>query len=58
MGQEFKTFMCISCGFEFSEEDGCPEAGLPPATRWADVPDDWFCPDCGNAKSDFEMLEE
>jgi rubredoxin len=26
-------------------------------TRWDDIPEDWSCPDCGAAKSDFEMVE-
>jgi len=26
-------------------------------TAWADVPADWECPDCGVAKSDFEMVQ-
>ena len=25
--------------------------------EWADIPADWECPDCGVAKSDFEMVE-
>ena len=28
-----------------------------PAPRWDDIPEDWSCPDCGAAKSDFEMME-
>ncbi|WP_426443279.1 rubredoxin [Bradyrhizobium genosp. P] len=30
---------------------------LPPGTRWTDIPDDWVCPSCGAAKSDFDMVE-
>ena len=30
---------------------------VAPGTRWDDIPDDWSCPDCGAAKSDFEMVE-
>ena len=26
-------------------------------TAWADVPADWACPDCGVAKSEFEMVQ-
>jgi len=26
-------------------------------TKWNDIPDDWLCPDCGVAKSDFVMVE-
>ena len=34
-----------------------PDEGIPPGTRWADIPDTWVCPDCGMAKSQFDMVE-
>lgn len=54
---EFKKFQCIVCGFVYSEQDGLPDDGIAPGTRWDDIPDDWACPDCGVAKADFEMVE-
>jgi rubrerythrin len=30
---------------------------LAAGTLWADVPASWACPDCGVAKSDFEVVE-
>jgi rubredoxin len=27
------------------------------ATRFEDIPDDWICPECGAAKSDYELIE-
>jgi len=53
----FKSFICIVCGFVYSEETGRPEEGIAPGTKWADVPEDWACPDCGVAKADFEVVE-
>lgn len=53
----FKSFICIVCGFVYNEEAGRPEEGIAPGTPWADVPDDWACPDCGVAKADFEAVE-
>ncbi len=50
------TFVCVLCGFVYDELAGRPEDGIAPGTAWAAVPDDWECPDCGVAKSDFEML--
>ena len=52
-----KRFMCLGCGFLYDEKLGLPEHGLAPGTRWADLPDDWVCPDCGTPKSQFEMIE-
>jgi rubredoxin len=50
------TYLCIICGFVYSETDGRPEDGIAPGTLWADVPADWACPECGVGKSDFEMV--
>ena len=52
-----KTWTCIVCGFVYDEAAGLPTEGIAPGTRWADVPEDWSCPECGVAKSDFEMVE-
>ena len=53
----YKTYMCIICGWVYEEEKGCPEEGLAPGTRWEDIPDTWVCPDCGSSKEDFELVE-
>ena len=50
-------FRCMQRGFEYDEALGWLENGILPGTRWDDIPDDWSCPDCGAAKSDFEMSE-
>ncbi|MCF8470420.1 MAG: rubredoxin [Parvibaculum sp.] len=57
MAEAFKKWECPTCGFVYDEAEGYPDDGLAPGTRWADVPDDWVCPDCGTLKSDFEMVE-
>lgn len=54
---EYKRYICIICGFIYDEEEGWPEDGIEPGTKWEDVPEDWFCPDCGAGKEDFEMIE-
>ena len=50
-----KMYICIICGWIYDEEEGWPEDGIKPGTRWEDVPEDWVCPDCGAGKDDFEM---
>ena len=50
-----KMYICIICGWIYDEEEGWPEDGIKPGTKWEDVPDDWECPDCGAGKDDFEM---
>ena len=53
----FKVWQCILCGFVYDEAAGLPSQGIPPGTRWTDVPEDWVCPDCSARKADFEMVE-
>ncbi len=50
-------WMCLTCGYVYDEAVGDPDGGLPPGTRWADVPLSWRCPDCGAGKEDFDMAE-
>lgn len=52
-----RHWMCVVCGFIYSESAGLPEEGIAPGTAWEDVPETWLCPDCGVTKSDFEMVE-
>ena len=54
---EYKTYMCLICGWLYNEAEGCPEDGIPPGTRWEDVPADWLCPECKARKDNFEMVE-
>jgi rubredoxin len=51
-----KRYMCMGCGFLYDEKLGLPEHGVSPGTRWAEIPEDWVCPDCGTPKSGFEMV--
>jgi rubredoxin len=53
---EFKTWMCLICGWIYDEKAGLPDEGIAPGTRWEDVPMNWTCPECGARKEDFEMM--
>ncbi len=52
-----RAYMCVICGYVYDEAKGVPDQGIAPGTKWADVPENWTCPDCGAPKSDFEMVE-
>ncbi len=54
---ELKSYQCVLCAFIYDEAAGMPDHGIAPGTRWADVPEDFGCPDCDAKKADFEMLE-
>lgn len=51
-------WMCGPCGFVYDEALGMPDEGIAPGTPFADVPDDWGCPDCGVSKDDFFPLPD
>ncbi|WGL17588.1 FAD-dependent oxidoreductase [Microbulbifer bruguierae] len=53
---EFRVWECQICGWLYDEAKGSPDDGIPPGTRWEDIPDDWNCPECGASKGEFEML--
>jgi rubredoxin len=52
-----KSYMCVVCGFVYEEEQGLPDEGITPGTRWEDVPESFKCPECGASKDEFEMIE-
>ena len=57
IGDLLRKWQCFFCGFIYDQAVGMPEDGITPGTAWGNIPDDFICPDCGAAKSDFLMLE-
>ena len=57
MSNAFNAYVCIVCGFIYDKAAGRPEDNIAAGTRWADMPADWTCPNCGVAKADFEKVE-
>ena len=47
-------YVCTICGYVYDPEQGDPDNGVAPGTKFEDVPDDWQCPVCGASKSDVE----
>ena len=33
-------YVCEVCGWEYDEEQGYPDGGIAPGTKWEDVPED------------------
>lgn len=52
-----KTYMCRVCGWVYDENLAYLKMEIVPGTRWEDFPEDWRCPDCGESRDAFEMLE-
>ena len=50
-------YVCDVCGWEYDEEQGYPEGGIAPGTKWEDVPEDFECPLCSVGKDQFSKVE-
>lgn len=53
-----KKYICEVCNWIYDEALGMPEEDIKPGTRFEDIPDDWYCPECGVSKMDFVEYEE
>jgi len=50
-------YKCTVCGYIYDPELGDPDGSIKPGTPFEEIPDDWVCPVCGAAKSEFERIE-
>lgn len=55
---EEQKWICEVCDYVYDPEQGDPDQGIEPGTPFADLPEDWRCPDCGVGKEDFRRVEE
>lgn len=53
-GDEAQKHKCIICGYKYNPQEGDEKAGIPPGTRFEDLPHDWVCPVCSANKDMFE----
>jgi flavin reductase (DIM6/NTAB) family NADH-FMN oxidoreductase RutF/rubredoxin len=51
------NYRCTVCGYIYDPERGDPDGGVKPGTPFEDVSDEWVCPVCGAAKSQFERVD-
>lgn len=50
-------YVCSVCGYVYDPVVGDPEHDIEPGTAFADLPDDWLCPECGASKDLFSPEE-
>ena len=56
--KEVLAARCPSCEYVYEVAAGDEHEGFAAGTAWADIPDDWCCPDCGvREKIDFVPLQ-
>ncbi len=49
-----EKYECTICGYIYDPAKGDPDNGVPPGTKFEDLPDDWVCPLCGVGKTEFQ----
>ncbi len=49
-----EKYECTACGYIYDPAVGDPDNGVNPGTPFAELPDDWVCPQCGVDKSFFQ----
>ena len=57
-GGEMQKYECSICGYIYDPAKGDPDTDIPPGTAFEDLPDDWYCPDCGAEKDMFDPYED
>ena len=53
-----KKYVCTVCNYIYDPEKGDPDNGIQPGTSFEQLPEDWVCPVCSAAKSEFSVSEE
>ena len=52
-----KLYICNGCGYEYDALLGDPDNEIRPGTSFKDLPAEWTCPHCGEAKDGFIEIE-
>lgn len=53
-----QKWQCRFCTHVYDESEGDPDNGIEPGTKFEDLPDEWFCPDCGALKEDYDLIDD
>ena len=52
-----QLYLCAPCGYVYDPLLSLPQEGIAAGTPFAEIPDDWRCPDCNVTKADFVPLD-
>lgn len=55
--EDFK-YECIVCKYIYNPKVGNERVGIKPGTPFAELPEDWVCPVCGERKDMFEINQQ
>lgn len=53
-----KKYRCMVCEHIYDPAQGDPDSGIKAGTAFEDIPDTWFCPECGAMKADFQPMDD
>ena len=48
-----KKYVCDVRGYVYDPVEGDPDNDVPAGTAFADLPEDWTCPECGAGVDEF-----
>ncbi len=49
-------YQCKDCIYSYDPEKGDPSQGIPPGTKFEELPETWICPICGAKKGRFKKF--
>ncbi len=49
-------YQCRDCVYAYDPERGDPAHGIPPGTKFEELPESWVCPVCGAKKGRFKGI--
>jgi len=52
-----QKYKCKVCGYVYGPENGDEKRDIEKGTAFDELPDNWTCPVCGAAASEFRPLE-
>ena len=52
-----KWYLCMVCGYIYDPAVGDPSQDVMPGTSFAELDDEWLCPECFVGKSEFAEFD-
>ena len=53
-----KKWVCTCCDYLYDPGQGDPKHEVEPGTEFADLPEEWLCPECRAKKNQFKVYVE
>ena len=50
------NYQCSDCIYAYNPERGDAKNGIPPGTKFEDLPNNWVCPVCSAKKGRFKLI--